>query len=211
MLMASFMRRRILFVSLSVARLLLLEPGCIQSSHFSWLEERKQILNLLSCRTEDGRIQGEQALIFSCTHAGLVTPIYLSTVSARRPRCSTSLHIFCLAFLSKPILTLAGVCRVCAAGGAVCVICPTTVIPVYDRAAADGQSAPTSASPLEPLWADYSRLAAKYPLAHNPCFNTLADSVCVACMIVPGGNLHAYMNKKEAKALAHHLFSMSDE
>lgn len=101
--------------------------------------------------------------------------------------------------------------HVCIAGGAVCVICPTAVIPVDDRTDADSQRALTNAPPLKSLWDDYAKLAVKYPLAHNPCFSILADSVCVACMITRGGNLHAYMNKKEAKALAHHLFLIGTE
>ena len=54
-------------------------------------------------------------------------------------------------------------------------------------------------------------LAAKYPIKNNPSFVTIADSFCVACIITKGGNLHAYMNRKEAQAVASHLFSMPSE
>lgn len=53
-----------------------------------------------------------------------------------------------------------------------------------------------------------SSLERKYAIADNPSFSSLADSFCVACMITRGGNVHAYINKKEAKALASHLFVM---
>lgn len=153
-IMASFMRRRIIFVSLTVARLLLLSDArVVRSSDLEGLEAHKQLLNLSSCRNQDGYIE---------------------------------------------------------AGGAVCVICPTTVIPAEEVAEADTQPVPTVASPWEGS-EDHRMLATKHPISDNPSFVTLADSFCVACMITKGGNLHAYMNRKEAKALASHLFSVPKE
>ncbi|KAL8273661.1 hypothetical protein Esti_002483 [Eimeria stiedai] len=139
-LMVSFMRRRIVFVSLEAARLLLLsESRVIPAAMVLSLEARKQLRNLSSCRNEEGDIE---------------------------------------------------------AGGAVCVVCPPTVMQM-DADSPEGDI--------------LLHLAIRYPIANNPSFSSLADSFCVACMITKGGNVHAYVNDKEAKTPASHLFVMRDE
>ncbi|CDJ47430.1 Ncl1p, related [Eimeria brunetti] len=150
-LMATFMRRRIVFVSLVVGRLLLLpEARVVRLTELLHFESRKQVLNLSSCRDKDGSIE---------------------------------------------------------AGGVVCVICPTSVVGVEEFVAADAHQAES----LHAVDEEQRVLAQKYPIKNNPCFAAISDSLCVACMLTKGGNLHAYMNKNEAKALAFHLFSMPEE
>ncbi|XP_026194455.1 uncharacterized protein LOC34622587 [Cyclospora cayetanensis] len=150
-LMASFMRRRIIFVSLVVARILLLpEAGVVRSCELEALEKQQQLLNLASCRNQDGSLE---------------------------------------------------------AGGAICVICPPTFIPPSDVAEVDLYPAATASLGSEVTRLHHD-LAARYPVKNNPSFTSIADSICVACMITKGGNLHAYMNKKESRALACHLFHL---
>ncbi|CDJ26854.1 Nol1/NOP2/sun family methyltransferase, related, related [Eimeria mitis] len=150
-LMATFMRRRIVFVSLLVGRLLLLpEARVVRLSQLLYFEGCKQVLNLASCRDKDGSIE---------------------------------------------------------AGGVVCIICPTSVVSVEDTVREDAHAKEGTPE----LDEETRLLARKYPIRENPSFSAIADSLCVACMLTRGGNLHAYMNKNEAKALAFHLFSMPEE
>ncbi|CDI73817.1 hypothetical protein, conserved [Eimeria praecox] len=149
-LMATFMRRRIVFVSLVVGRLLLLpEARVVRLSELLHFESRKQVFNLSSCRDKDGSIE---------------------------------------------------------AGGVVCIICPTSVVAIEDFVKADAHEERTSE-----LKEEQRLLAQKYPIKNNPSFASISDSLCVACMLTKCGNLHAYMNKNEAMALAFHLFKMPGE
>lgn len=61
-LIATFMRRRIVFVSLVVGRLLLVpEARVVRLSGLLHFESRQQVLNLSSCRDKDGSIEGEES------------------------------------------------------------------------------------------------------------------------------------------------------
>ncbi|KFG27732.1 NOL1/NOP2/sun family protein [Toxoplasma gondii GAB2-2007-GAL-DOM2] len=67
------------------------------------------------------------------------------------------------------------------AGGCVCVVCPTEVLP-----------------------------SSKFP-SPRPTFSSLADAVCLSCLLTPGGNLHCYVSRTEAAGLAFHLFGIDEE
>ncbi|KAL8435861.1 hypothetical protein ACSSS7_002149 [Eimeria intestinalis] len=139
-LMVTFMRRRVVFVSLQAARLLLLsEARVIPADLVLKLEARKQLRNLSSCRNEGGDIEP---------------------------------------------------------GGAVFVVCPPAVMQM------------DADEPEEDM---LRYLASTYPVANNLSFSLLADSFCVASMITKGGNVHAYINGKEARTLASHLFVMPND
>ncbi|CDJ42271.1 hypothetical protein, conserved [Eimeria tenella] len=151
-LMSTFMRRRIIFVSLAVARFLLLaEARAVRSSELLAFENCKQVLNLSSCRDKDGYIE---------------------------------------------------------AGGVICIVCPTTVIAAGDSVTEESSAKTSTAAEVDEV---QPTIASVYPIKNNPSFATMPDSVCVSCMFSAGGNLHAYMNKREARALARHLFSMPKE
>lgn len=69
--MSTFMRRRIIFVSLAVARFLLLaEARAVRSSELLAFENCKQVLNLSSCRDKDGYIEGTSysETLVACTY-----------------------------------------------------------------------------------------------------------------------------------------------
>lgn len=69
--MATFVRRRIIFVSVAVARFLLLaEARVVRSSELLEFENCKQVLNLSSCRDKDGCIEGtpHSEILVACTY-----------------------------------------------------------------------------------------------------------------------------------------------
>ncbi|KAL8425347.1 hypothetical protein Efla_001729 [Eimeria flavescens] len=91
------------------------------------------------------------------------------------------------------------------AGGTVCVVCPPSVTHREDGKKKADVSRTAEEEHLS------NSFAARFPLANNPCFSSLSDSFSVACMLTRSGNLHAYINKKEARTLASHLFLLPSE
>lgn len=95
-----------------------------------------------------------------------------------------------------------------AAGGVICIVCPTTVIAVGDSVSEESSAKTSTAAEVDEV---QHTIASVYHIKNNPSFATMPDSVCVSCMFSAGGSLHAYMNKREARAIARHLFSMPKE